>query len=146
MQVSENGKKLIKQFESLKLTAYDDGGGVWTIGYGSTIINHKPVKKGDIITLEQANLAFDSDISIFQNNVLKLIKKPLNQNQFDSIISLVYNIGLTNFKKSTLLKKLNINPDDITIKDEFLKWKFDNGKMIQGLLNRRIIEASNYYL
>jgi len=145
MNISENGKNIIKSFEGCKLTTYLCSAGVKTIGFGSTIINHKPVVEGQKITLEEANKAFDSDILVFQNNVLKHIKKPLNQNQFDAIISFVYNVGVGNFKSSTLLKKLNINPNDPTIKDEFLKWNKAAGKVVIGLTNRRVKEAELYF-
>lgn len=145
MYTNDEGKNLIKKFEGCKLTAYKCSASINTIGFGSTIVNGKPVVEGQKITLEEANKQFDIDISIFENNVLKLIKRDLNQNQFNAIISLTYNIGIGNFKSSTLLKKININPNDKSIGDEFLKWCRVKGVVNKGLLNRRSEEQKLYF-
>ena len=140
------GYKLIQQFEGLKLKAYQDSVGIWTIGYGNTTyLDGTKVKKGDEITREQADLMFKQTANKFALEVAKLIDVCLTQNQFNALVSLAYNIGIGAFKGSTLLKKVNNNPNNPTIKDEFLKWKMADGKVIQGLLNRRIKESEVYF-
>lgn len=140
------GYKLIQQFEGLKLKAYQDSVGIWTIGYGNiTYLDGSKVKKGDEITREQADLMFKSTANKFALEVAKLINVCLTQNQFNALVSLAYNIGIGAFKGSTLLKKVNNNPNDKSIANEFLKWKYAGSKVIQGLLNRRIKESEVYF-
>lgn len=140
------GYKLIQQFEGLKLKAYKDSAGIWTIGYGNiTYLDGSKVKKGDEITREQADLMFKETANKFAYKVASLIDVCLTQNQFNALVSLAYNIGLGAFEKSTILKKVNASPNNPSIKDEFLKWKMAGGKVIQGLLNRRIKESEVYF-
>lgn len=140
------GYKLIQQFEGLKLKAYKDSVGIWTIGYGNiTYLDGSKVKKGDKITREQADLIFKATANKFALDVANLIDVCLTQNQFNALVSLAYNIGISAFKGSTLLKKVNVNPNDKSIVNEFLKWKYASGKVIQGLLNRRIKESEVYF-
>ena len=146
MKLNQNGYNLIKQFEGCKLTAYQDSIGVWTIGYGSTYYEDmQKVKKGDKVSQERANEIFEFVASRFARNVDDIITSKPTQNQFNAVVSLAYNIGLGNFQKSTLLKKLNKNPNDKTIKDEFMKWVNAGGRKLQGLVNRRKKEAEIYY-
>lgn len=140
------GYKLIQQFEGLKLKAYQDIVGIWTIGYGNiTYLDGSKVKKGDEITREQADLMFKATANKFAYKVASLIDVCLTQNQFNALVSLAYNIGLGAFEQSTILKKVNASPNNPSIKDEFLKWKMAGGKVIQGLLNRRIKESEVYF-
>lgn len=140
------GYKLIQQFEGLKLKSYQDIVGIWTIGYGNIkYLNGLNVKKGDEITKEQADLMFKETANKFAYKVASLIDVCLTQNQFNALVSLSYNIGLGAFEKSTILKKVNASPNNPSIKDEFLKWKMAGGKVIQGLLNRRIKESEVYF-
>ena len=140
------GYKLIQQFEGLKLKAYQDNVGIWTIGYGNiTYLDGSKVKKGDEITREQADLMFKQTANKFALDVANLIEVCLTQNQFNALVSLAYNIGIGAFKISTLLKIVNASPNDPTIRNEFLKWKIASGKVIQGLLNRRIKESEVYF-
>jgi len=144
--ISEKGKQAIKNYETLRLKAYQDTSGVWTIGYGNTFYeNGTKVKDGDVITEDRANKLFENIVGKFSANVLKLISQRLTQNQFDSIVSLAYNIGIGNFKKSTVLKKININPADRSIKDSFAVWNKSAGIVKRGLINRREAEAVNYF-
>ncbi|CAG2157285.1 unnamed protein product [Oppiella nova] len=85
MKTSANGINLICGFEGLELKAYDDGVGVWTIGYGTTIVNGIKVKKGDICTVEQAKSYMAQDLKKFESAVNTAVKIPLNQNQFDAM-------------------------------------------------------------
>lgn len=138
--------EIIKRFEGLRLNAYQDSVGVWTIGYGNTYyLDNTPVERGDKVTIEEAEFLFDNVVEIFASNVRKLVRVQLTNNQFEAIVSIAYNIGIGAFKSSTLLKKLNVNPNDATIHDEFLKWKNAGGKVVQGLLNRRIAESKLYF-
>jgi lysozyme len=142
--INKNGLDLIKDFEGLKLTQYYCSSNVSTIGWGSTLINGKPVPKGHKITIEQAEQLLQEDIARFEAGVKKLIViEKLTPNQYAAIVSFVYNVGLGNLGKSTLLKKVKANPNDATIKDEFLKWTRSNGVVLKGLLRRR--EAAALY-
>lgn len=152
MTISQKGIDLIKRFEGCKLEAYPDpatGAEPITIGWGSTLdeVGNK-FKLGDTITQERADALLYMTVHTFGYIVAGCLEKPLNQNQFDSIVSFAYNVGLGNFKKSTLLKKINNNPADPTIKDEFMKWTKARvkGKLVEmeGLKNRRSAEAANY--
>ncbi|MGR3976703.1 lysozyme [Acinetobacter sp. 1207_04] len=138
--VSASGITLICSFEGLKLKAYDDGVGVWTIGFGTTIYpNGTKVKKGDTCTEAQAKAYMAQDLKKFEFAVNSGVTVPINQNQFDALISLTYNIGTGAFKESTLLKKLNLG-DYKAAATQFAVWNKGGGMVMQGLVNRRTIE------
>ncbi|MFN3073196.1 lysozyme [Acinetobacter sp. TY2] len=140
MQVSTEGVALICSFEGLKLKAYDDGVGVWTIGFGTTIYpNGIKVKKGDACTEAQAKTYMAHDLKKFESAVNSAVTVPINQNQFDALVSLTYNIGTGAFKESTLLKKLNIG-DYKAAATQFAVWNKGGGKVMPGLVNRRAVE------
>lgn len=144
--ISDNGVKLLQQFEGCELVAYQDSIGVWTIGYGNTQYeNGTSVKRGDKITLARAKQLFVSIGNRFSSGVRKRVKADVNQNQFDALVSITYNIGFGNLDKSTLLKKVNANPFDDTIKAEFMKWNKAGGKVLKGLTTRRQKEANLYF-
>ena len=146
MKLDQNGNNLIKGFEGLKLSAYKDSAGIPTIGYGNiTYIDGSKVKMGDKITQENADKLFKFYADKFSTKVDDILTSQVNQNQFNALVSLAYNIGIGSFSKSTILKKVNKNPKDITIKDEFMKWVNSGGRKIQGLINRRTAEASLYF-
>lgn len=146
MKTSNNGITFITKHEGLRLKAYQDSIGIWTIGIGNTYYEDgSKVKEGDEITLERANSLFRHVLTPYELGVDVRTNDNITQNQFDALVSFTYNVGVTNFSKSTLLKKININPNDPTIKDEFLKWSRAGGRVIQGLLNRRKAEASLYF-
>ena len=137
MLVSNKGVDLICEFEGKRLSAYDDGVGVWTIGFGTIKYpNGVRVKKGDTCTLEQAKEYMRHDLIEFEYTVNSSVKVPLNQNQFDALVSLAYNIGSSAFKSSTLVKKLNTG-DYQGAADQFNVWVNAGGKRMQGLVNRR---------
>ncbi|MGL6034947.1 MAG: lysozyme [Acinetobacter johnsonii] len=138
MKISTNGIDLICSFEGLRLKAYDDGVGVWTIGYGTTVINGTKVKKGDTCTVEQAKSYMAQDLKKFESAVNQ-VKVPLNQNQYDALVSLAYNIGVSAFLNSTLLKKLNAK-DYKGAAEQFDRWNRAGGKVMRGLTNRRAKE------
>lgn len=139
MKTSNLGINLVCGFEGLRLKAYDDGVGVWTIGYGTTVINGVKVKKGDTCTIEQAKSYMTQDLKKFESAVNTAVKVPLNQNQFDALVSLTYNIGTGAFKDSTLLKKLNAK-DYKGAAEQFPRWNRGGGRVLNGLIKRRKIE------
>ena len=142
MAVSPFGVDLICSFEGKRLTAYDDGVGVWTIGFGTTVYpNSIKVKKGDACTEAQAKAYMAHDLKKFEATVNKAVTVQLNQNQFDALVSLAYNIGTNAFSKSTLVKKLNAN-DIRGAADQFDVWVNAGGKRMQGLVNRRTVEKA----
>lgn len=140
--VSPQGVDLICGFEGLELKAYDDGVGVCTIGYGTTIYPHgKAVQYGDTCTIEQAKNYMQYDLRRFEQAVTAAVNVPLNQNQFDALVSLSYNIGIGAFKNSTLLKLLNAS-DYHAASHQFDVWVKAGGKTVQGLVNRRAVEKT----
>lgn len=147
MKLDKKGYDLIKEFEGLKLKPYLCSAQVPTIGYGSTYYeNGKKVKLTDApITKERADELFQIVADDFAKRVSPLVKKPLTQNQFNSIVSFAFNLGVRALQNSTLLKLVNINPNDAMIAKEFLRWNKVNKVPVQGLTNRRIKESALYF-
>ncbi len=145
MKISINGINLIKKYEGCKLAAYLCPAHIPTIGYGNTLYqDNTPVKLGDNITQDEAEVLLGLILVHFESGVLNLVKSNINQNQFDSLVSFSYNLGLTALSKSTLLKKVNANPSDGTIPLEFSKWNKAGGKVLKGLTDRRKAESELY--
>lgn len=140
---------LIKSFEGLELKAYVDpatGNEPITIGYGTTIYPEGiKVKLRDVITQQRATECLTHDVNIFAGKVKKLVKSIVNDNQFGALTSFAYNVGTGNLSSSTLLKKVNKNPSDLTIKDEFMRWNKANKKVMAGLTRRREAESKLYF-
>ena len=139
MKISNNGINLIKQFEGLSLKPYLDAVNIPTIGYGSTYyrdgkkvtLNDKPISQ------DEANLLLEHIANKdFGDKINTLVKVELNQNQFDALVSFCYNLGIGNFKSSTLLKKIN-QADFKGASEEFIKWNKAGGKILDGLTRRR---------
>ena len=146
MKVNKSGIGLIKTFEGCLLNAYLCPAKVWTIGYGSTqYLDGKPVKQGDKITQQQAEELLIDTVNIFAEGVSKLIKVELNDNQFSALVSFAFNVGIGNLSKSTLLKKVNSNPNNHMIRTEFGKWNKAGGKVLNGLTRRRNAESELYF-
>lgn len=142
MHVSPSGIDLICNFEGKRLMAYDDGVGIWTIGFGTTIYpNGIKVKRGDTCTEAQAKAYMAYDLKKFELAVNNAVTVPLNQNQFDALVSLAYNIGTNAFKNSTLVKMLNAG-DIRGAANQFDVWIKAGGKRMQGLVNRRAKEKA----
>lgn len=137
MKTSNNGIRFIRDHEGCKLTAYMDGGGVWTIGVGHT----RGVQQGQTITREQADAFLAQDLAPVENCINENVMVELNQNQFDALADFVFNTGEGAFTSSTLLKKLNAS-DYRGAADQFPRWAYDNGVFVQGLYNRRIDEQN----
>ena len=140
MKTSPKGIALIKEFEGLRLKAYQCPGGVWTIGYGHTA----GVKPGMLISKAQAEEYLKADLIAFER-YLNGLGLALNQNQFDALISFIYNVGTGNFSSSTLLRKVRANPQDNSIMDEFLRWVYSKGRVLPGLQRRRLAEMKLYF-
>ena len=146
MKLNKEGSDLIKHFEGCKLRAYQCPAKIWTIGYGNTFYEDgKPVKIGDKITQQKADQLFELITNEFALKVSKLVKTNLTENQFSSLVSFAYNCGVASLQKSTLLKKVNANPNDASIKAEFLKWNKAKGIVLLGLIIRREAEAKLYF-
>lgn len=129
--------KLIHGEEGCVLTAYQDKGGIWTIGWGHT----QGVTEGMVINQAQADLLFQEDLHDAEGYVQYYVKVPLNDNQFAALVSLIYNIGAGNFSRSTLLKDLN-NNDFADAASQFLVWDLIDGEKSAGLLARRQAEQA----
>ena len=146
-KLDENGYRLIQGFEGLSLVPYKCSAGVATIGWGATFYpSSKKVTMQDApISLATAKWMFKETADKFAADVDKMIKANINQNQFNAIVSLAYNIGLAGLAKSSLLKKVNANPSDPTITNSFMIWNKAGGKVLNGLTKRRAIEAKLYF-
>lgn len=141
MKLSPKGIAFIELWEGLELKAYRDSKGLPTIGIGTTRYpDGTKVKMGDTCTKEQAYEWFRFDVARFEAFINRVIKIPLNQNQFDALISLVYNIGETNFTEGTVDDKLNANQIEAALQT-WLKYVYSGGRKIDGLANRRIAEV-----
>lgn len=140
MKASVDAYQLIKQFEGLRLKAYLCPAGIWTIGYGHT----SGVSPNSFITIQEADEYLHRDVASVEMQLNKL-NLSLSQCQWDAIVSFVFNVGIGNFKASTLLAKIRINPDDNSIMDEFLRWVHANGKVMRGLQKRRLAEMKLYF-
>lgn len=146
MIISNKLRELVKHFEGCKLTAYVCSAGHNTIGYGNTFYeNGVKVKPGDKITQQRAEELLDVILIKFVQQTNEVIKSNVNQNQRDALTDFAYNCGLGNLKSSTLLKKVNADPNDKTIRDEFMKWNKGGGKVLNGLTRRREAEANLYF-
>lgn len=137
MTPSENCFDLIKCFESFRARAYYCPGRVVTIGYGTT----KGVKIGDKITHEEAIQRLQDEVTQLSKLVSAAIIVDINQNQFDALVSFAYNVGITAFRKSTLLRKLNAGRFD-DVPAELLRWSYANGHFLGGLRERRKAEGA----
>ena len=136
METSKTGLDLIKHFEGCELYAYKCPAGVWTIGYGHT----KGVEPGMQITDEDAHNMLVEELVEYESYINKLVTVGLNQNQFDAMVSWVYNLGSANLQASTLLKVLNAGQYG-EVPAQMLRWNKAGGKVLEGLTRRRQAEA-----
>jgi lysozyme len=150
-QISSNCIKIVEYYETSNnlnkfLKAYLDSGGVPTIGIGTIRYpNGQRVKLGDRINVAQAYEYFRWEMNGKTARVNAMTRDDINQNQFDALVSIAYNIGTNGLQKSRLLRDVNHNPNNLSIATHFLSWRFDNGKMVSGLLRRRMSEAYLYF-
>ena len=136
MNISEEGKSLIKKFEGCKLEAYYDAVDVLTIAYGRT----KNVQAGDTCTQEQADAWLEHELEEYGGYVNDAVKVPLNQNQFDALVAWTYNLGPTNLNNSTMIRVLNENKLD-EVPTQMRRWNKAGGKVLPGLERRRLAES-----
>ena len=139
MKVSSKGLKLIKDFEGLRLQTYVDSNNVLTIGYGHTV----NVKPKDKITTTQAEALLKSDLQYFEKAVSKALNGGVKQNQFDALVSLAFNIGMNAFIKSSVLR-LHNKMKYAEAAQAFSLWNRSGGKVMSGLVRRRMVEAALY--
>ena len=137
MKISNTGLDLIKSFEGLSLKSYICPAGVYTIGFGHTGAEVTP---NQIISLEEADNLLRKDVNRFETGINSLVTVDLNQSQFDSLVSLSFNIGLGAFKSSTLLRVLNAG-QYIEAASQFLRWNKGGGRVLPGLVRRREAES-----
>ena len=149
--ISDKGMELLKEFEAFSAIPYQQTYGnkldVPTIGYGTTHYpNGIPVTMDDpVITDEYATQLLMDYCNDVDNSINDLITCTLTQNQTDALICFVYNEGITQFRNSTLLKVINIDPNNFTsIETQWMKWVYSQGNFIQGLQNRRTKEFDLY--
>ena len=148
MKIGEKGLALIKSFEGFYSKPYKDPIGIPTIGYGFTYYlpdRRKVTMQDRPLTEHQATCMLQEILKGYEGDVLRLVKSKLTQNQFDALVSFTFNLGGANLIKSTLLKKVNINPNDPSIREEFAKWNKAGGKVFAGLVRRRKAEADLYF-
>jgi lysozyme len=152
MKISSKGLDLIKDFEGLRLKGYlPTPKDVPTIGYGSTEIFGRTPILGESISFEQAEAQLQKDLCKFENAINKAVKVPLTQNQFDSLVCFVYNIGIgcgvspghkpSGFLGSKMLEKLNAN-DYTAASEQFIRWNKQAGAELPGLTKRRLAEKA----
>jgi lysozyme len=136
MQLGAAGKALIQSFESLKLQAYQDQRGIWSIGWG-----HTPAVEYQETTPEEADEWFAQDTQAACNGVMRTVDVPMSQNQFDALVSFTYNVGVGSEAHSTLVGLLNQGKYDLAAA-QFSFWNHVNGQVDLGLTRRRAAEQA----
>ena len=136
MNINQAGLDLIQEFEGLRLEAYQDSVGIWTIGYGHT----KGVNEGDTCTKEQAQQWLAEDCHRAETCIQQSVSAALTENEFSALVCFVFNVGCGNFLGSTLLKLLNDGRID-ECPAQFLRWNHAGGKVLDGLTRRRTAES-----
>lgn len=137
MQISDQGLAIIRQCEGLRLKAYLCPAGVWTVGYGHT----HGVSEGLHITSAEADKLLLQDVAPIED-FLHTLRINFRQGQFDALASFIFNVGLSAFRQSTLLRKIMTDASDEAITAEFLRWNKAGGKVLPGLNARRKQEAA----
>lgn len=141
MKTSRQGRDFIKRWEGVRLKAYRCSANVLTVGVGHTAAMGDPIPfEGMTISAEEADIILARDLAAIEQQVQSAIKVNVNQRQFDTLVSFVFNVGIAAFRKSTLLKKLNASQYS-EVPSELLKWNRVKGKVVDGLTNRRKAEA-----
>ena len=136
MNISEEGKALIKKFEGCELESYQCSANVWTIGYGHTA----GVKEGDKINQDEAEHLLSEDLEEFEKYVNDAVTVDLNQNQFDALVAWTYNLGPSNLNSSTMLSVLNDKQYN-KVPSEMKRWNKAGGEILDGLVRRREAES-----
>ncbi len=138
---STKGIDFIKTFESFSSVSYICPAGLRTIGYGHVIL---PGEHYEVLSLEGAEHLLCKDLLAAERAVIRNINVPLDQDQFDALVSLTFNIGSGSLQRSTLRQKINYESGVSEIKQEFMKWIYSGGKVLSGLVRRRMAEAELY--
>ncbi|HGM6603166.1 TPA: lysozyme [Serratia marcescens] len=142
MKISDDGMALIKRFEGLRLQAYQDSVGVWTIGYGWTQpVAGRKVGAGMVINAATAERLLICGVAQFEQVVERLVAVTITQGQFDALVSFAYNLGLRALENSTLLRRLNAG-DRQGAADQFGRWVNAGGVRLDGLVARRAAERA----
>ena len=142
LRISEKGIGLIKDVEGFSAVPYQDVAGIWTIGYGHKILEtdpyypYGPVRE---ISREHAEMLLIADLWNAENCISRNVKVPVTANQYDALVSFIYNIGCGAFSSSTMLKKINANQIE-DAGEEFKRWIYANKKEVAGLVTRRARE------
>ena len=140
------GIPIIKKYEGLKLEAYLCPAKVATIGWGNTFYeNGRRVQMGDKIDIRRAEQLLQMTVNQFETAVRNVVRVPITDNQLGALTSFAFNAGVGSLNRSTLLRKVNANPNDPTIRDEFMRWTKAGGKVLRGLQRRRAEEADLYF-
>ena len=145
MQISKEGLALIKKFEGCPTenglaVSYKCAANVWTIGYGSTKYEGKPVEGGMCITTQEAEDLLLHEMEEYEGYINDCVKVPLHQHQFDSLVAWVFNLGPSNLTASSMLKVLNESAyEDVPF--QMRRWNKANGKVLEGLTRRRLAES-----
>lgn len=134
--------EIIKKYEGFSSQAYKCPAGVWTVGWGHT---GRDINKDTLLTREEAELMLKKDVANLQEQILFLLDGKPSMNELDALTSLVYNIGLGAFKKSRLLKRINLKENGELIAKEWIEFNKVNGKVVKGLLRRRAEEICLYF-
>ena len=136
--IGTKGLALIKRFEGFSATEYLCSAGKRTIGYGHLLADGENYPEG--ITEERAEELLRDDVAEAEDAVIRLVDVPLSPNQFDALVSFVFNVGSENFRRSTLLRRLNVG-DYAAVPDQLMRWVYAGRKLSAGLMRRREAEA-----
>jgi lysozyme len=147
MTLNDKGYQLIAKHEGLRLSPYLCPANVPTIGYGNTFYpsGKKVTMQDKPITQATAMWMLKETANKFATDVDKLVTSNITQNQFNALVSFAFNLGSAALGKSTLLRKVNLNPKDTSITQEFMKWNKAGGRVLSGLTKRRADEAALYF-
>jgi lysozyme len=147
MTLNDKGYQLIAKHEGLRLSPYLCPANVPTIGYGNTFYpsGKKVTMQDKPITQATAMWMLKETANKFATDVDKLVTSNITQNQFNALVSFAFNLGSAALGRSTLLRKVNLNPKDTSITQEFMKWNKAGGRVLSGLTKRRADEAALYF-
>ncbi len=155
LKTSEAGLALIRRFERCRLVAYlPTARDKWTIGWGATTYwDGRPVQQGDRLTQVEADALLLHHVPRVETVVAALVTSAVTQHQFDALVSFAYNVGtdvdadLTpeGLGDSTLLRKVNMHPNNPGIRANFMQWVYQKGVKLDGLVARRAAEADLYF-
>jgi lysozyme len=147
MNISQNGINLIKAFEEFESCPYHDQIGVPTIGYGTTYYPNGPKVTMNDTCIDEATATsyLVSYLAPVEAKISKIVTQPINQNQFDSLCSFSYNLGIGALEESTLLKEINVDPSNPDITHQFSLWCHAGGVVLSDLVKRRAKEAALYF-